>query len=81
MAELDGVGLAAVLAADADLEARTGFPALVDAGLDQHAHRVAIEDLEGIHRQDLLVEVVRQETADVVAREAEGHLGPQISPR
>jgi hypothetical protein len=63
VAELHGVGPATVLATDADLEIGPGRATLFDGCLHQYAHRVAIEDLEGVHRQDLLVEVIRQEGA------------------
>jgi len=50
VAELDRVRLAAVLAADADLEVGLGRAPLLDTGLDQDADRFAVEDLEGVDR-------------------------------
>ncbi len=52
VAELDAVRLAAVLAADADLELRPGGAALLDADLDQLADAVPVERLERVGRQD-----------------------------
>jgi hypothetical protein len=46
MEEVDGVGIAAVLAADADLEVGPGGPAPFDADLDQFADALDVEGLE-----------------------------------
>ena len=63
-----------MLAADADLEIGLGLAALRDAQLDQATDATDIQRLERIRRQELLREVVAQERADVIAREAKGHL-------
>ena len=74
VAELHARGVAAVLAADAALEHRALAAALEYGLADQLSHAVLVEDLERVVLQDALVEVDRQELADVVAREAQRHL-------
>ena len=54
MAEGDGGGIAAVLAADADLELRTRLAAARDADLDELTDAFLIERDEGIDLQDAL---------------------------
>ena len=71
MAEFDRRRFAAVLAADAALEHRALAAALEYGLADQLSHAVLVEDLERVVLQDALVEVDRQELADVVAREAQ----------
>ncbi len=75
VAEFHRRGLAAVFAADADLEARAGFAAALDADLDQFADAVLIQNVERIGRQDLLLDIIGDEAADIVAGEAKAHLG------
>src|SRR5262249_46406913 len=73
MAELHAVEIAAVLTADADLELVPRTATLLDAPLNEHADALGIERLERVgceHASLLLVDVVRQEAAGVVAREA-----------
>ena len=52
---------------------RAGAAAL-DAHLDELADAFLVERLERVFRQQLLLQVLRDEGADVVAAEAEGHL-------
>ena len=78
MAELDGLGIAAVFAADADLEVGAGFAALDGRHLDELADAVLIERGEGVLLEDSLGQVLGQELVDVVAREAEGGLGEVV---
>src|SRR5688572_2566710 len=56
--ELDRARLAAVLAADADLEVRPGLPSLGDGHLHQPADALAVERLERVDRQDLHLDVL-----------------------
>ena len=54
MAERDGGGIAAVLAADADLEIGTRLAAARDADLDEFTDAVAIDRDERIDLEDSL---------------------------
>ena len=74
VAELDGRRIAALLAADAELDVRAGLTAQLARHLDQTAHAGLIELGERIGLVDLAVIVGREELARVVAAEAEGHL-------
>ena len=58
---------------------RVRRPAL-DADLDQLADALLVEHREGVGGQQLLLEVVGQELADVVAAVAERHLGQVVGP-
>ena len=73
--EADRRRVAAVLAADADLEARPGGPAPLGPELDQLADAVEVDGLEGVARQEPELEVgVHHPALDVVAAEPERHL-------
>jgi hypothetical protein len=77
--ERDRVGVAAVLAADAELEVRARLAA--DPGGEAHepADAGAVDRLEGRAVEDPGFEVVREEAGfDVVAREAERRLGEVV---
>ena len=78
MAELHGGGVAALLAADAQLDVRAGLAAQLAGHLHQTAHAHLIQLGEGIGLVDLPVVVAGQELAGVVAAEAEGHLGQVV---
>ncbi len=79
MAELDGLGIAAVLAADAYLQVGLGGPAELHPHLHQLPHPLHIQGGEGVLLQDAPLQVGRQELAlHVVAGEAEGHLGEVV---
>ena len=68
-----------MLAADADLEGGLGGPAPLGAEAHQLAHAVHVDHLEGVARQQAELEVgVHHPALDVVAREAEGHLGQVV---
>ena len=71
VAEFDRRRFAAMLAADTALEHRALAAALEYGLADQLSYAVLVEDLERVVLQDALVEVDRQELADVVAREAQ----------
>src|SRR5665647_2539862 len=72
VAELDALGIAAVLAADADLEARPGAATPLDAHLHELADALLVEGRERVGRPDLLLlgDVEREELAGVVAAHA-----------
>ena len=71
MAERDRLRLAAVLAADAELEVVADAAAALDGDPHQVADAVLVDRLERVALEDAVLEVVRQEAAGVVAREAE----------
>jgi hypothetical protein len=74
VAEVDRRRVAAVIAADAHLEVGARRAAALDSHLDQLADALLVDRLERVFGDDLLVDVVGQEPADVVARVAERHL-------
>ena len=78
VAELDGHGVAAVLAADAEVNVGVGLA----TELCSHSNELADADLvkagEGIALVDLLVVVRAEELAGVVTAEAEGHLSQVV---
>ena len=78
MAELDGRGIAAVLAADAEVDVRVGLAAHLGGHGDELADAGLIETGERIALVDLLVVVRAEELAGIVTAEAEGHLGQVV---
>lgn len=78
MAELDGLGLAAVLAADTDFEVAARGAAFVGGHLDERADTFLIENREGILLQNALLQVLGQEFVAVVAGDSEGGLGQVV---
>src|SRR5579884_1173302 len=81
VAERDGGRIAPVLAADADLEVGPGAPPALDAEPHELAHPRAVERLERVARQDLLLDVRTQELGlGIVAREAEDGLREVVGP-
>ena len=78
VAEHDRGGIAAVLAADAQVDVGVGGPAPAAGVVDQAAHAVLVQLGEGIELIDLLLIVGVQEFAGVVPRETEGHLGQVV---
>jgi hypothetical protein len=74
VAERHAARLTAMLAAYADLEPRLRLTAIPYGPLDQLAHALGIEHLEGIVGQQPQIDVLRQEAARIVAAEAEGGL-------
>src|SRR5579884_3452668 len=71
VAELHRVRLAAVLAADADLQVRTRRPTLLHADLHQPADALEVDHLERVARHQVVLQVVADERAVVVAAHAE----------
>mmetsp|Transcript_16591 Transcript_16591/g.40524 ORF Transcript_16591/g.40524 Transcript_16591/m.40524 type:complete len:452 (+) Transcript_16591:540-1895(+) len=69
-----------MLAADAALEVRVGGLAVVVCHLDELAHAVPVEHLEGVLGDDVVGEVRGQERAHVVARVPERHLRQVVGP-
>ena len=70
VAELDGGRVAAMLAADAQLDVGAGLAAAFGSHLDQLANAVLIQSGEGIVLIDLVLIVGIQELAGVVTAEA-----------
>ena len=69
-AEHDRLGIAAVLAADANFHVSLGFTSLLQGDLDQLTDTVRIEHRKRIFGKDVLLPVVADETSRVVAGEA-----------
>src|SRR5229473_916857 len=83
VAELHALCIATMLAADADLELGSCLAPLFDAPAHQHADALDIERLERIRQENtgfLLVYVIRQEAAGVVAGETHCGLSEVIGP-
>src|SRR3954470_10651277 len=78
MAERDRSGIAAVLAADADLEVLADLAAALDADPHQRADAVAVDRDERIAGQDAARGVDAEERRRVVAADAEGGLGQVV---
>src|SRR6185437_6537731 len=74
VAELDGLRIAAMFAADADLEGGPRVASLGDGSLDQRSHASLIERGKRILLEDAGLEICGQEVVDVVARDAVGGL-------
>src|ERR1700730_3273405 len=71
-AECDRVGVTAVLTADAHAQRRTRSPALLHCDAHEATHAVAVERLERVPLQDLVLHVLQKELAlSVVARYTE----------
>ena len=76
--EVDGRRIAAVFAADAQMQVGAGGTAQLGGHLHQLAHAHLIQLGEGIVLVDLLIIVSAQELAGVVTAEAEGHLSQVV---
>ena len=74
MAEFDRGRVAALLAADAELDVRAGLTAQLRRHLDEAADACLIKLGERVGFVDLAVVVGRNELARVVTGEAEAHL-------
>src|ERR1019366_361755 len=74
VAERDGGGIAAMLAANADLETRAGLASARNADLHQLADAVAIDRDERIDLQDSLGDIGAEESGGVVAADAVSRL-------
>ena len=70
--------VAAVLAADPDLEVGTGLAAARHADLHQFADAVAVDRDEGIDREDALGDIGAEEAGGIVAADAVGGLGQVV---
>ena len=78
VAELNRGRVAAVLATDADLEFRPRFAALGHTHLNELAHALLVQGLEGILLDDIVLGIVINEFCRVVAGEPVGGLGQVI---
>src|SRR5512145_3095376 len=77
--EVDGVGVTAVLAADADVEVGAGRPALLRGDLHHAPDALSVQRLERRDAEDAQVEVAAEERRlHVVAGEAPTHLGQVV---
>ena len=74
MAERDGGGIAAVLAADAELQVAARAAAALHADPHELAHALAVDGDEGVVLQDALDLILAEKASGVVAREAEAGL-------
>ena len=74
MAELDAGRIAAMFATDAQLDIRTGLSTGSCRHFDQLADTLLIQVSEWIALKDLLLIVIRQETARIITGETKGHL-------
>src|SRR5882762_964050 len=77
MTELHAVGVAAVLAANPDLQLVAGLAALFDTPAHKHANTLAVEGPEWVCAENsgfLFVYIVREEAASVVTGESHGGL-------
>ena len=81
VAEPDRVGVAAVLAADPQLQRRPGLAALSGGDLHEAAHPSHIDGHKRIRRDELAFLVQAQELADVVAGEPKGGLGEVVGAK
>ena len=75
MAELNGGRIAAVFAADAEVDVRASLTAQFGSHLHELAHANLIKLGERIVLVNLLVIICAKELAGVVTAETEGHLG------
>ncbi len=71
MAECHAVGFAAVLAADADFQIAPRLAAALDADFHQAADAVEVDHLERVFRNQVVLHVVADEAAVVVAAHAQ----------
>ena len=79
MAELDRRGMAAVLAADADLEIGFRLPSPLDGDPHEPAHSLDVEDLEGVVLENLPLVVKGQELVlRILPGKGEGGLGEVV---
>ncbi len=64
-----------MLAADTELDVRAGGAALLDGDLHQLTDTDGVDGLEGVEREDLLLDILEEEAAlGVVTAVAERHL-------
>jgi len=81
VAELNGDGVAAVLAADAAVHLGTDLLAEGNGHFHKLANAVLVQLGEGVVLVDLAVVVSREELTCVVTAEAEGHLGEVVGAK
>ena len=78
MAELDTAGVAAVLAADTELEALSCGSALLGCDAYQLANAATVEGLEWVVVVNAQLDVLCQELAAIVTAKAAAHLGKVV---
>ena len=74
MAKLNRAGVAAVFAADTELDVGTGFSSALHLHFYELAYARPVESGKRVAFKNLLFVIVGQELAGVVARETESHL-------
>src|SRR3546814_19073849 len=75
---MDAWGVAAMLAADAELDARARPATALGGDFDELADTLDVEADEGIGDEDALVDILGQETARIVAADADRRLGQVV---
>src|SRR3546814_13344080 len=75
---MDAWGVAAMLAADAELDARARPATALGGDFDELADTLDVEADEGIGDEDALVDILGQETARIVAADADRSLGQVV---
>ena len=78
MAESDGRGIAAMFAADTDLQARASLAPARHADLHQFAHAIAVDRNEGVDLQNSLGDVRAEKARRVITADAIGGLGQVV---
>src|SRR5260370_10353135 len=83
MAKLHAVRVAAMFAADADLQFGARLAPSLDAPAHQHTDTLGVQRLEWVCREHcrfLLIHIVREETAGVIAGEPHSGLPQVVGP-
>src|SRR3546814_4530412 len=80
-AEMDARRVAAMFAADAELDAVTGRPTTGRGEVDELADPLDVEADEGVGDEDALVDILGQESARVVAADADRRLGQVVGAK
>src|SRR5262249_47660947 len=78
VAEADAVGVAAVLAADADLDVVPAGPAALDPNFHQLADALEVDRLERVARHNVVFDVIADEAAVIVPAHAQAGLGQVV---
>jgi hypothetical protein len=80
MTELNGTGIAAVLATDTELNPWTGLPASDDGLPHESSHPLTIKDCKWVGLQNVRRSIEIDELRGIVAGETERGLGEVIRP-
>lgn len=74
VAKSNRLGITAMLAANAELELRSGLPAQLHCHFEQLADTDRIQSAEWVRLQNILLHVGFNHLAGIVSRQTEGHL-------